>query len=305
MRSLPWDGFIQDAAARAPALAELTNYLNAPVLQDSLSDALVTGQPELCSFIDRLLPGVAKLHEWDHMPTHAEFWDVHFLEECDGPLPFSEVSRSFPDAPTPSGLSPITTKAGSRLWSISFVTPAQGPPPPSSLVGLPSPPHPQPPLPVSLLCLSLPPPIPSFVPTSLIRRPHPFFVRTPAASLGARLPRSFPPSLPCFFVRPLVHPPLPPPTALLSIFIPAGVYPSSLPPPPPLLPSSPPASALDQLKTWVFFSDWKNLLPPFGVCQGVFSCCSKCTLFSLSCRLSRPTAPCLRISAPWSNRHPS
>ena len=113
-----------------PRRAELEAILAAPLLRDSgrgAPGAVVTGRPESTQFIDRLLPGAAKLDRYDNMPTHADFWEA---DDGDGQrtTDCQEVARAFPGVRAGpgvhQGMAPITTKAGGRLWSVSFVSPA-------------------------------------------------------------------------------------------------------------------------------------------------------------------------------------
>eukprot|EP01049_Picozoa_sp_SAG25_P011597 SAG25_NODE_1439_length_3023_cov_1.781806_2_plen_306_part_00 len=153
-RSVPWEYFHTDvdggspgtatASGGAPALdgaAFLTELLSAPADEDSVhSAALLEGPPRSRQFANRHLPGDVRLHSWDHHPTNASLWEVEHPEGCDDWMPTVELARAHPgDLPQddcsdglpgsvqesyPKGkFAPLTTKAGSRLWSIGFVAP--------------------------------------------------------------------------------------------------------------------------------------------------------------------------------------
>ena len=140
-RSAPFDfldGTGPDADGGAAYLAQL---LAARVVADSEAVAqttaprLVTGAPECEQFIERFLPGEVNRHPWDNMPTNAKRWDREWAEYSDGPTAYVELARRHPgdaaadDADTDGNdydrraYAPLTTKAGSRVFSVSFVAP--------------------------------------------------------------------------------------------------------------------------------------------------------------------------------------
>ena len=90
------------------------------------------------------MPGVVNGHPWDGHPTNAISWDLCWPEFADEPVPFLELARAqIGDDPQQNAkverkieedededfegfqfsgreLQPVTTKAGGRLWSITF-----------------------------------------------------------------------------------------------------------------------------------------------------------------------------------------
>ena len=145
-RSAPWDALREatpeDFAAGSEA-AMLKRLLSLPIEADSLDGTIVTGDPESTQFIYRYLPGVVKADPDDGTPAAAHHWRTTFSESERDTVPFVELQRAHPgdreadncmdgvEASQQSGfdprkMSPLTTKAGSRLWGISFASP---PPP--------------------------------------------------------------------------------------------------------------------------------------------------------------------------------
>ncbi|CAE8627890.1 unnamed protein product [Polarella glacialis] len=139
-RSAPWDYL--EPKANSDAATFLQDLLAAPWQEDSAAnDAFLRGAPEGMCFIRRLLPGVVERHDWDHHPTNAISWDVLFPDGADEAIPHVELARAHigdnprddaveqvrgstaEDYQTNGDYQPVTTKAGGRLWSISFVAP--------------------------------------------------------------------------------------------------------------------------------------------------------------------------------------
>ena len=142
-RSAPWDALREatpeDFAAGSEA-AMLKRLLSLPIEADSLGGTIVTGDPESTQFIYRYLPGVVKADPDDGTPAAAHHWRTTFSESERDTVPFVELQRAHPgdreadncmdgvEASQQSGfdprkMSPLTTKAGSRLWGISFASP--------------------------------------------------------------------------------------------------------------------------------------------------------------------------------------
>ena len=138
-RSAPWDYLRPDVSVSHSDF--LHGLLVKPYSEDSgVNSAFVGEPPEKKEFIERHLPGVVEGHPWDGHPTNAISWDVHWPEGVDEPIPFVELARAHvSDDPTqnaqmqmedsdaeeylPREYQPVTTKAGGRLWSISFAAP--------------------------------------------------------------------------------------------------------------------------------------------------------------------------------------
>ena len=127
----------------------LSRLLSLPMEADSL-DGTVTGEAESKQFIHRLLPGNVEGCEAYGTPVAAHHWRT----QCFGgdPAPYVEVARKQPldDAGDdcldgmeesitkdyrPNRMSPLTTKAGGRLWSISFAAPSTAAEQPEDAVG--------------------------------------------------------------------------------------------------------------------------------------------------------------------------
>jgi hypothetical protein len=142
-RSAPWDALREatpeDFAAGSEA-AMLKRLLSLPIEADSLDGTIVTGDPESTQFIYRYFPGVVKPDRDDGTPAAARHWRTTFSEFEGDTVPFVELQRAHPgdreadncmdgvEASQQSGfdprkMSPLTTKAGSRLWGISFASP--------------------------------------------------------------------------------------------------------------------------------------------------------------------------------------
>lgn len=149
-RSAPFNALSsEDKATAESAHSFFDSFLAAPVLTDSTAEDIdMRAKPECTQFINYLLPGEVKTDSWDGTPVAAEVWKT----VCGGwsdPAPFVELARTHPgDQPEDNaiheltgsqcddgygpGYQPLTTKAGSRLWSISFAEPgsdARGDPP--------------------------------------------------------------------------------------------------------------------------------------------------------------------------------
>ena len=148
-RGLPWDYFTGEEQLES-ARVWLTRLLKEECVGDScdLNSNLLRGPPECSQFIDRFLPGAVNTHPWDGHPTAAELWNETSHDFCDEPFPHVELARAHPgdsaddDASASNGgveisessadgyrkgkygYSPLTTRAGARLWSIAFAGPA-------------------------------------------------------------------------------------------------------------------------------------------------------------------------------------
>jgi hypothetical protein len=138
-RSAPFDALSpEDKATSACAHAFFDRMLSASVLSDSASGD-VRAKPECKQFINYNLPGVVERDSWDGTPIAAHVWRTHSSGWGD-PMPFVELARVHPgdrveDDSTEEiggsqceegygrGYQPVTTKAGSRLWSLGFAEP--------------------------------------------------------------------------------------------------------------------------------------------------------------------------------------
>ena len=139
-RSAPWDYLRPEVPADHKDF--LKNLLGAKVCEDSaLESSFLAGAPERMDFIQRHLPGVVEGHPWDGHPTNAISWEFDWPDFVDEPVPFVELARAqMGDDPkqnapvkkvdgfdvsdfSPKYFQPVTTKAGGRLWSISFALP--------------------------------------------------------------------------------------------------------------------------------------------------------------------------------------
>ncbi len=133
------------ADADEEAHAFFDRLLAAPLSLDSATDDpnSVLDEPESTQFINRYLPGVVEKDDWDHTPIAAEKWDTCHCEWGEDELDYVELARAHPgdrsqddyaegledstcDEGSDKGNQPLTTKAGSRLWSIGFAEPADG-----------------------------------------------------------------------------------------------------------------------------------------------------------------------------------
>ena len=125
------------APTRRAAADELRALLAAPVSAAPFAVAA----PECRQFVERFLPGVVEPDSWDSMPCNGTKWDVFFPEwaECvERPPRFHEMARRHPGdaaaAPPADAeyrydderFSPLTTKAGGRVWSVYFAAPGGG-----------------------------------------------------------------------------------------------------------------------------------------------------------------------------------
>lgn len=143
-RSAPWDYLRPNVGHKD----FLENLLSSKCCDDSVVDStFLSGAAENAQFIQRYLPGVVNGHPWDGHPTNAISWDLCWPEFADEPVPFLELARAqIGDDPQQNAkverkieddededfegfqfsgreLQPVTTKAGGRLWSITFAAP--------------------------------------------------------------------------------------------------------------------------------------------------------------------------------------
>jgi hypothetical protein len=135
-RCLPWDFFSQDSSRTDDSTQHdfLCRIFSSPCIVDSCSmeTEKIRGLPQCFQFVYRTLPGVVIMHKAHDYPTTAIMWDKIKVKS------YVEVARKHPgDNPTQNELitipkikydaktvAPVTTKAGSRLWSISFASPS-------------------------------------------------------------------------------------------------------------------------------------------------------------------------------------
>ena len=142
-RSLPWDYLAPAGDVNLEGLQLLTRLLALPVVEDSAHDDTCSAAPEHLQFIERFLPGVVQGDSWDSMPITAKTWQVDHGDWGGSNAPIVELSRvdttdrtrrptddftegidgSTAEGYLRSKMEPLTTKAGSRLWQISFVAP--------------------------------------------------------------------------------------------------------------------------------------------------------------------------------------
>eukprot|EP00435_Cladocopium_sp_Y103_P047466 s2330_g13.t5 len=140
-RSAPWD-YLRPNVSHEDFLE---NLLSSKCCEDSVVDStFLSGAAENAQFIQRYLPGVVNGHPWDGHPTNAISWEFCWPEFVDEPVPFLELARAqIGDDPQQNArverkveddededfefssreLQPVTTKAGGRLWSITFAAP--------------------------------------------------------------------------------------------------------------------------------------------------------------------------------------
>ena len=121
-----------EASILADSLKNVDYESSSSLLPGSPEFAL-TGKAKYSCYVDRQLPGVVKRHRARHYPTNAEAWDETIGDWGGDPSPQQETARTVTiddftendpliyDMLDPKDHQPIITKAGSRLWSISFV----------------------------------------------------------------------------------------------------------------------------------------------------------------------------------------
>ena len=141
-RSLPFDYLCPlDQNTGESAHIFFDKLLAAPVVNDSATESNTVHEiPECMQFILFNLPGVVDRDSWDGTPIAAHLWDKYCPSIMYGLMNFIELARAHPQdkfiensheivqgSQCEEGCSisyqPITTKAGSRLWSIGFAQP--------------------------------------------------------------------------------------------------------------------------------------------------------------------------------------
>jgi hypothetical protein len=150
-RSVPWGYFEQGEAKEEDATAFLHRLLRAKCVSDSAEtdSGLLRGAPQCAQFAERELPGVVISAPWDSHPTAATLWDFS-SGNWGEMMPHVELARAHPgdhpaDDPAEGnggvevdgshsegyragkgGFSPLTTRAGTRLWALAFAAPPMG-----------------------------------------------------------------------------------------------------------------------------------------------------------------------------------
>ena len=141
-RSLPHNALspCTDMNTQDNAYEFFDKLLQSSIVYDSASNTAEITKPDCLQFIHYYLPGICERDSWDHTPIAAHLWDKKagsFLADTLSPyveLALKQVGDKYVDDSKheiEGSLSedynklfqPITTKAGSRLWSIGFSQP--------------------------------------------------------------------------------------------------------------------------------------------------------------------------------------
>jgi hypothetical protein len=139
-RSAPWDCFSPCTGAGDTAGTTLLKIMASNCFFDScvIATDLLNKPPECNQFVERFLPGVVNRCAFYGYPKSCINWATEWPDYSDKPRPFLEYARiQSGDLDKDNDdseytkefdfdgklFSPVTTKAGSRLWSISFSDP--------------------------------------------------------------------------------------------------------------------------------------------------------------------------------------
>jgi len=137
-RSLPHNAISPstDMNTQENAFEFFDKLLESTVVYDSASDTAEITQPDCLQFIDYYLPGICERDSWDNTPIAAQLWDKKAGAFAAELSPYVELARKHPgdkfvddskhgiegslSEDYDKSFQPVTTKAGSRLWSIGF-----------------------------------------------------------------------------------------------------------------------------------------------------------------------------------------